>query len=161
MLIQLLTDDKKESVLEFCARTGGGAKYLLIKAATGFDPIQAVVDLTLGNPVTVEGIKPESKFVTNEFLYAYPGIFDHLDGFKQLKQEGVIKEFWQFKWQGAEIKNAISSSDRVASVTIYSDTYEELVKKHNLIASTIKIIDKDGNDIMRHDLLTDIKPLSL
>ena len=26
MLVQLLTDDKKESVLEFCARTGGGAK---------------------------------------------------------------------------------------------------------------------------------------
>ena len=77
MLVQLLTDDKKESVLEFCARTGGGAKYLLIKAATGFDPIQAVIDLTLGNPVSLEGIKPESKFVTNEFIYAHPGVFDH------------------------------------------------------------------------------------
>lgn len=161
MLVQLLTNDKKESVLEFCARTGGGAKYLLIKAATGFDPIKAVIDLTLGNSVTVEGIKPESKFVTNEFLYAYPGVFDHLEGFDKLKQDGVIKEFWQFKWRGAEIKNAISSSDRVVSVTIYSDTYEELVEKHNLVASTVKIIDKDSNDIMRHDLLTDIKPLNL
>ena len=161
MLVQLLTDDKKESVLEFCARTGGGAKYLLIKAATGFDPIKAVIDLTLGNPVTTKGIKGVSKLVTNEFLYAYSGVFDHLEGFEELKQEGIIAEYWQFKWQGAEIKKAISSSDRIVSITIYSDTYEELVEKHNKIASRVKIIDIDGKDIMRHDLLTDIKPLYL
>ena len=70
MLVQMLTDDKKESALEFCARTGGGAKYLLIKAATGFDPIQAVIDLTLGEHVTVGEIKSVSKYITNEFLYA-------------------------------------------------------------------------------------------
>ena len=161
MLVQLLTNDQKESVLEFCARTGGGAKYLLIKAATGFDPIQAVVDLTLGNPVSLEGLKPASKFVTNEFLYAHHGVFDHLDGFEELKQAGVIAEYWQFKWPGAEITNAISSSDRVASVTIFSDSYEELVEKHNQMAARVKIIDKSGADMMRHDLLTDIEPLRL
>lgn len=161
MLVQLLTDDKKESVLEFCARTGGGAKYLLIKAATGFDPIQAVVDLTLGTPVTLDGIHPESKFVTNEFLYAYPGVFDRLEGFEELKKDGAIAEYWQFKWSGAEIKSAISSSDRIASITIYSETYEELVEKHNRIAAKIKILDKSGKDIMRHDLLSGITRLDL
>lgn len=161
MLVQLLTNDQKESVLEFCARTGGGAKYLLIKAATGFDPIKAVVDLTLGQSVNVGEIKSESKLITNEFLYAYPGVFDHLEGFEELKQDGTIAEFWRFKWPGAEIVNAISSSDRVASVTIYADTYEELVAKHNRMAKTVKIMDCNGNDMMRHDLLTDIKPLDL
>ncbi|MBQ3134224.1 MAG: ATP-grasp domain-containing protein [Oscillospiraceae bacterium] len=161
MLVQMLTNGKKESVLEFCARTGGGAKYLLIKAATGFDPIKAVVDLTLGLPVEVGPIKPESKLITNEFLYAHPGVFDHLEGFEELKQDGTIAEFWQFKWPGAEIVNAISSSDRVASVTIYADTYEELVAKHDRMAATVKIVGRDGKDMMRHDLLTDIKPLDL
>ena len=161
MLVQMLTNGKKESGLEFCARTGGGAKYLLIKAATGFDPIKAVVDLTLGLPVEVGPIKPESKLITNEFLYAHPGVFDHLEGFEELKQDGTIAEFWQFKWPGAEIVNAISSSDRVASVTIYADTYEELVAKHDRMAATVKIVGRDGKDMMRHDLLTDIKPLDL
>ncbi len=161
MLVQLLTDDKQESVLEFCARTGGGAKYLLIKAATGFDPIDAVIDLTLGNKEIKIPHIPETKFITNEFLYAYPGQFDHLEGFEELKQKGTIFEYWQFKWKGAEISNAVTSSDRVASFTIKSDSYEELVEKHNEIASTIKIIDTNGNDIMRHDLLTDIRPLWL
>ena len=161
MLVQLLTNDKKESVLEFCARNGGGAKYLLLKAATGFDPITSVINLTLGEPVVLNEIKPVSKYITNEFLYMHPGVFDHLEGFEELKQEGTLAEFWQFKWQGAEVKNAISSSDRVVSVTHYAETYEELVAKHNRVASMVKIIDQNGNDVMRHDLLTDIEPLDL
>lgn len=159
MLIQLLTDDHKESVLEFSARTGGGAKYLLIKMMTGFDPITAVIDLTLGRKPQVNEMKAESKLFTNEFLYAYPGVFDHLEGFEELKQEGILAEFWQFKWKGAEIFNATTSSDRVASITIKADSYEELVAKHNEAAKRIQIISSEGKDIMRHDLLTDIKPL--
>ena len=159
MLIQMISDGKKESVLEFCARTGGGAKYLLIKMMTGFDPITAVLDLTLGNKVSVGKIEAKGRHFTNEFLYSYPGEFDHLEGFEELKNEGVIAEYWQFKNKGAAIKNAVTSSDRIASITIVADSFEELVQKHNLAASRIKIIGSDGNDIMRHDLLTDIKPL--
>lgn len=159
MLIQLLTDDHKESVLEFSARTGGGAKYLLLKMATGFDPITAVIDLTLGRKPAVGEIVSESKLITNEFLYAWPGTFDHLEGFEELKREGVIAEYWQFKWQGAEITQAVTSSDRVASITIKADSFEELVEKHNTAASRIKMIAADGNDMMRHDLLTDIERL--
>ena len=161
MLIQLLTDDKKESVLEFSARTGGGAKYLLLKMATGFDPITAVLDLTLGKHVEVGEIRSESNLITNEFLYCYPGTFDHLEGFEELKQEGVIAEYWQFKWKGAQIFNAVTSSDRVASITIRADSYEELVAKHNMAAGRIRMVDADGKDIMRHDLMTDIRRLEI
>lgn len=159
MLIQLLTDDKKEYVLEFSARTGGGAKYLLLKMATGFDPITAVIDLTLGKKPQVENIQSESKLVTNEFIYAYPGIFHNLEGFESLKKEGIIAEFWQFKWEGAKIFDAATSSDRVVSITIKADSYKELVLKHNEAAKRMRIINDEGKDIMRHDLLTDIKPL--
>lgn len=159
MLVQLLTDDKRESVLEFCARNGGGAKYLLIKLAASFDPITAVIDLTLGNPVSVENRPQGVKFLTNEFLYGYPGIVDHLEGFEELKQEGILAEYWQFKGKGTQISNAISSSDRIASITITADTHEELVEKHNKAVARIKVIDENGNDMLRHDLLTDIKKL--
>ena len=161
MLMQVLTDGKKESVLEFSARTGGGAKYLLLKHMTGFDPITAVIDLTLGKKVDVGEKKSDAKFLTNEFLYAYPSVFDHAEGADELVKEGIVSDYWQYKWQGAEIFNAVTSSDRVASITILADTYEELVEKHNIAASRIKFIDKDGKDIMRHDLLTDIKELDI
>ena len=164
MLVQLLTDNQKESVLEFCARTGGGAKYQLIKRASGFDPIEAVVDITLrgtpyGKEVTVGEVKSVSKLVTNEFIYAYPGIFDHLEGFEELKQQGVIADYWLFKWKGAEISKACTSSDRIVGVTLTSDSYEELVEQHNKMAATVKVINSEGQDMMRHDMLTDIVPL--
>ena len=57
--------------------------------------------------------------------------------------------------------NAATSSDRVASITIAADSFEELVEKHNKAAATIKIIGADGQDMMRHDLLTAIQDLSL
>jgi len=159
MLVQLITDGKRESVLEFCARTGGGAKYLLLKMATGFDPITSVLDITLGKKVCIDEIKSEGKYITNEFLYSYPGDFDHLEGFEELKRSGVIAEYWQFKNKGAHINNAITSSDRVASITIKADSFEELVEKHNLASKNIRIINSDGEDIMRHDLLTSIEKL--
>lgn len=159
MLVQLLTDDRRESVLEFCARNGGGAKYLLIKKMTGFDPITSVIDLTLGNPVTIGERTSEAKLLTNEFLYAHPGVFDHLEGFEELKREGVLSEYWQFKWKGAQMRNALTSSDRVASITITADSFEELLAKHNKAASVIKVVDTEGNDILRHDLLTDLTQL--
>ena len=57
MLIQLLTDDKRESVLEFSARTGGGAKYLLLKKMAGFDPITSVIEA--GEQVLVRIQRPD------------------------------------------------------------------------------------------------------
>ena len=90
-------------------------------------------------------------------MYSYPVEFDHLEVFEELKQEGIILEYWQFKNKGAVIKSAVSSSDRIASITIVADSFEELVEKHNIAKSRIKIIDVNGNDIMRHDLLTDIE----
>ena len=60
-------------------------------------------------------------------------------------------------WNYVEGGYAATSSDRIASITIVADTHEELVEKHNKAASVIKIIDENGKDMMRHDLLTDIK----
>ncbi len=159
MLVQLLTDGARESVLEFCARNGGGAKYLLIKLATGFDPISAVIDLTLGNPVSLESRKTGVKFLTNEFLYGYPGVVDHLEGFEELKQEGILEEYWQFRGRGTQISQAATSSDRIASITIVADSYRELVEKHNKAASSIRILDEKGNDMLRRDLLKPIEKL--
>ena len=101
-------------------------------------------------------IKSESKYITNEFLYCYPGCFDHLEGFEELKQEGIIDEYWQFKKSGSVIHNAVTSSDRIASVTIMADSHEELVEKHTMFARRAKVVSSTGEDIMRHDLLTDI-----
>ncbi len=155
MLIQLITDGEKIFVLEFSARTGGGTKYLRIKRFTGFDVIKAVVDLTEGKLPHVDG-RFEKKYLADEFIYCKPGKFDKLEGFEELREQGIISDYYSFKWRGAEFDRVESSGDRVGGFTIVADTYEKLKEKHAIVVDRIKVIGMDGQDIMRHDLLTDL-----
>ena len=153
MLIQLITDGERINVLEFSARTGGGVKYILIKNASGFDVIKAVVDLTLGEKPHFEGLKPKAKYLLNEFIYCKEGVFDHLEGFEELKERNVIDDYYLFKWKGAAFSTVENSGDRVGAFTVCAQTEDELWEKHNIAAANIKVIGENGEDIMRHDLL--------
>lgn len=156
MLIQLISDGKKISVLEFCARTGGSIKYRLIKKASGFDVIKAVVDLTLGEKPHIDKLKSESKYITNTFLYCSPGVFDHEEGFEELKNEGIISEYYIFSAKGREFKSISSSGDRMGSFTVQADDLETLREKHDAAIKRVRAISKDGIDLIRHDLVTDL-----
>lgn len=156
MLIQMITDGKRAYVLEFSARTGGGVKYLMIRKASGFDVIKAVVDLTLGLKPHVGPLVSESRFVVNEFIYCFPGVFDHLEGFDELKESGIISDYYLFKWKGADFDSVNNSGDRVAGFTLQAETIEELKTKHDAAIRGMKVIAENGDNIMRYDLLGDI-----
>ncbi len=157
MLIQAIYRDGHIFVLEFSARTGGGVKYLMIQKASGFDVIRGVVDLTLGEKPHVGSLVGEYAYISNEFVYCHEGVFDKLVGFEELKTNGVIVDYYLFKWQGAVMKDIQSSGDRICGFTIGANTVKELQNKHAVACSAMKVLDSNGNDIMRHDLLPSIK----
>ncbi len=157
MLIQMISDGQRAFVLEFSARTGGGIKFLLIKKASGFDVISAVVDLTLGNHPHVDKTIPESKYITNDFIYCNPGKFDRLDGFDSMREQGIISDYYLFKWRGAEFTSIENSGDRIAGFTVQADTLDEIRQKHRIAVDNLRVLDEDGNDIMRRDLLPEIE----
>ena len=156
MLIQMITDGKRAAVLEFSARTGGGVKFMLIKKASGFDVISAVIDLTLGLKPHIDKVSPENKLIANEFIYCKPGTFDHLENFEELKAEGVISEYCLFKTKGSVFDTIDSSGDRVGGFTVQADTLEELRAKHVEAVARLKVVAENGSDMMRRDLLTDL-----
>lgn len=156
MLIQMINNGKSVSVLEFCARTGGNMKYLLIKRSCGFDVIRAVIDLTLGLKPTVELRPPENACIVNDFLYCRPGEFHHLEGFEELLEEGILSDYHCLRPQGMKISGIASSSDRIAGITVQADTLEEFNRKHRIAVERMKIIDAEGKDMLRHDLLPDL-----
>lgn len=159
MLIQMINDGENVSVLEFCARTGGNMKYLLIKRACGFDVIKAVIDLTLGEKVTVELKSPENKYIVNDFIYCNAGIYDHNEGFDEMLKEGVISDYHVLRPVGMKLGGLSSSSDRIAGFTVQADSLEEFNRKHRKAVENFKIIDSEGNNIIRADLLPDLKQL--
>ena len=157
MLIQMINNGERVSVLEFCARTGGNMKYLLIKRACGFDVIRAVIDLTLGEKPQVELLPPQNKYIVNDFIYCNPGVYDHLEGFEEMIEAGILSDYHAIRPTGMKLSGVSSSSDRIAGMTVQADTLEEFNRKHRIAVDSVKVIDVDGNDIMRHDLLPDLK----
>lgn len=157
LLVQLLHNGDKVSVLEFCARTGGNMKYLLIKYASGVDVIGATIDITLGQEPDLAPKFERHNIVVNDFVYCKPGIFDHFEGFEELEKEGVINEFHPVRLKGTQMKGVTSSSDRIAGMNIVADTLEEYNTKRAKINASVKVIDVNGEDIMRHDLLPEMK----
>ena len=157
MLIQMISDGKRVSVLEFCARTGGNMKYLLIRRACGFDVIRAVIDLTLGEKPHVELQSPEAKYIVNDFIYCQRGVYDRLEGFAQLKEQGILADYHPLRPRGFEVRGIASSSDRVAGFTVTADTLEEFNRKHRIVVDSVRVLDAEGRDLMRHDLLPDLQ----
>lgn len=157
MLIQMISDGENVSVLEFCARTGGNMKYLLIQRSCGFDVIKAVIDLTLGEKPHVELAEPEAKYIVNDFIYCEPGTFRSLEGFDELMASGVLTDYCMLRPVGFQVRGVTSSSDRIAGFTVTGNTLEEFNEKHRKVVESVKVLDTDGRDIMRRDLLPELK----
>lgn len=158
MLVQMLTDGKRVTVLEFCARTGGAMKWLLIQRASGVDVIRCVIDLCMGREPEITIKEPETKYIVNDFIYCRQGIFDHLEGFDRQLADGNITDYRLLRPQGWEFFGRVTSStDRLCGVTFQADTLEDLNCKHRMFVENVRVVDINGNDIMRHDLLPDIE----
>lgn len=153
MLIQLISNGKEISVVEFCARTGGGVKFLMIKKFTGFDVIKAVVDLTLGEKPHVGTLNEYSKITVNEFVYCHAGVLDHLKGFEELLRDGVIDEYSRFKRDGTVFERTNDSGDRLAYFSVSADNMTELLHRHREANKKIRAISTDNRDLIRHDYI--------
>ena len=157
MLVQMLTDGTDLTVLEFCARTGGAMKWLLVQHASGVDVIKGVIDLTLGLKPDIRVRPPENRYVANDFIYCREGVFDRLDGFDEQLRLGNISDYRALRPHGWHFTgNIASSTDRVAGVTVQADTLEEFNRKHREFVRSVRVLDTGGQDIMRHDLLPDL-----
>ena len=152
MLIQMKVDDGKFSVIEFCARTGGGIKYRLIPHVAHFDVVDAVVELTLGRKPHYDDWKL-NKYIIDEFIYCSPGEFDHLEGFEELQAEGIIEHWNQLKSKGYVFSDISSSGDRVAYFSIEGKTSDEIERKYKTASQRVRALSSTGKDLIRHDIM--------
>lgn len=151
MLVQMLVKNNEVYVVEFSARTGGCAKYHMIELVSGVDVIKSTLDAFEGIRVDVLPLS-SNKVVANEFVYCKEGVFKALEGFEECREEGLIESSFVLKAPGEKFVSVESSGDRIAAITIVADSITDYVRRHNLIAGRISVLDMHGNDMMRHDL---------
>ena len=152
LLVQLIVNNDEMSVVEFSARMGGGSKYKLIQVLSGVNIMSKYVDRILGDYPEVNPSKLVG-YAKMVYVYCNPGIFNRVEGFESLKNDGVIDDFFIYKTKGMEIKTAETSSDRLAGYLCTGTSEAELKEKVRLVDERIRVFSSENNDIMLHLLV--------
>ena len=151
--INMITDGKHAYVLEFCARTGGFVKYEITRIMSGFDPIKAIVDLHEGIVPEIGTLKPQNKYLMTCYLYCSDGVLDRYEGFENMYDQGIISKYYLVRNKGHQFKAIDSNGDRAAGFFVQDDDYDKLLEKYHTALKNLKVLDIDGNDLVRRDLM--------
>jgi hypothetical protein len=151
LLIQAIINGDDVRVIEFSARLGGGAKYKTIQNVTGFNVLRANLDSMLGEVPEVK-IHNTGKCYSRCHIYLTGGKFVAIEGLEELVNNGTIKEYVLTRPFGVNVNSPVSSSDRVASVFIEANNQIDLDNKVKMAISTLKVLDENGNDILKRDM---------
>lgn len=150
MLIQLIYDGSNISVVEFSARIGGGSKHHFIKKMIGFDLLDWYVNLLI-NEIKEIKLNQEYEFGSMNYIYAKNATINEFIGFDELKNNGIIEQFFYYKTKGMKVNNHISSADRPAGYMISDNQYEQYIYKTEFAKEHIKILDENNNDMILHE----------
>ena len=148
LLIQGILHGDNISVVEFSARMGGGSKYKLIEYMANVDIMKIYVNRILGDEEQiVRPIWSNSKIELN-YVYGYNGIFKKLIGFDEYLRSSKIKELFQYKESGAEIKHRATSSDRIAGFLLEESDEYKLEKLRKEIVDNVDVLNENGISMM-------------
>ena len=138
-------------MIEFSARLGGGAKYKTIQNVTGCNILKANLESMLGE-VPDLNINDSGRYYSRCHIYLTGGKFMAIEGLDELLKNGTIKEYVLTRPFGVIVNTPASSSDRVASVFIEANDPMDLNRKVEIAISTLKVLDENGNDILKRDM---------
>ena len=148
---QAIVTEDGIKVLEFAPRIGGGLSYYVIKELAGFDVIEAAIDSFIGKPIEHK-VSPLEKCYSTNLIYMMPGVFDHIEGLHELKDEGLAYEVFTLKAKGTIIDSDMRSSNRVAAFILEANTFEELALKEEKAINMIEIRDNKGNALLNRSI---------
>ena len=151
LLIQAIINGDDVRVIEFSARLGGGAKYKTIQNVTGFNVLRANLESMLGEVPEIK-IHDTGKCYSRCHIYLTGGKFMAIEGLDELIKNGTINEYVLTRPFGVDVNLPTSSSDRVASVFIEANNQSDLETKVKMAISTLKVLDENGNDILKRDM---------
>lgn len=151
LLVQMIQKGDSYNVIEFSARIGGGSKYRLIQVLSGVDIMKVYVEMVMGDKPKVKPAQQYNNAIMN-YIYCSPGIYESVVGLEELKERGVILDYFIYRAPNSVIEKLNTSSDRAAGFLVVGASQEEVEKKLAEANATLKVLNDKGDDIMRHDL---------
>lgn len=152
--IQTLVKGDSVDVIEFSARLGGGAKYKTIQNVTGFNILNANIDVMFGQVPEISFNRSPKRF-TRCFLYLTGGTFANATGFEENVNDGTIDEYVMIRPFGVYAQSPRASNDRVASILLSDIDQNRLKEKVKKALLSIHIYNEKGEDILKRDMYQD------
>ena len=153
LLVQMIQKADSYNVLEFSARMGGGSKYRLIQVLSGVDIMKVYVEMVMGKKPHVEPQKQYNNAIMS-YIYCYPGMYESVEGLAELKEKGIILDYFIYRSPGSVIEKSNTSSDRAAGFLVVGASQEEVEKKLADANAALRVLNEKSEDIMCHDLLS-------
>lgn len=139
--------DDDLNVIEMGARIAGGRKFSVIKATTGFDPLEAQLDVLEGKPVLPQVASPGGYWLT-AMLFAREGIISTVSA----STLGFPFDFSVVRGPGFQSKGQGTGDERVAVLTVRGSSRTEALARLREALDAVAITDEAGHQILRTEL---------
>lgn len=150
--IQFMSDGNEVNVIEFAGRMAGGSSYRTVYENTGFDLFEGTINSFLNLPNKVEDCADTKWYFAGTPVYASPCTYDHVGGYEELLESGVLHDIFLYRQPGTELKDSHANGVRVALVLNRAKTAEELLEKIETTFNSIEVYDVNGNPQMKRGL---------
>lgn len=150
--VQALVNGDEIDIIEFAARVAGGLSYQTIKKNLGMDMISAAIDSYLERDIRLTYHAPLQYYAVN-LVYGKDGVYDHVEGIDELVAEGLVEDYHPYRNKGSKISQERANSCRVAAFITSGPSRQALCEKAKEAFSRLTVVDADGADITRRDLI--------
>ena len=154
--IQSFVEDGEYVIYEMGYRLTGSLEHHLIAHATGFNPMETMVNFAVGNEIDDAAfnlIDPQKGALANVTLLLTPGVIEEYRGLDDVRSlDGVLHVFTSYP-VGTEIReNVVGTLAQVAvRVLLTADNRRGLIEKMDRVKELIQVIDACGKDMLIKD----------
>ena len=134
---EVIVNDKGDLILVEVAARGGGFNISnkIIECITGFDPISALIKLSIGEDINID-IKTQNSAIL-KFYAPNPGILEKIEGIGKLKEIKNTEVDFLIK-EGEIIPPLMTDGSRTASLISWGKTREEVINQVKQVENIIK-----------------------
>jgi len=143
----IVQKDSNISVIEFGCRIGGGLEAYLLPLTIGIDVVDVYIDQLERKGVSINKSNYYA-FSAVDFIMCRPGKISRIIVPNFLYRNNKLFHFFNFYNNGETIRQFKNATSRVAAFITASNNLEEYKRNRKTIRESIKIINKNGNNLV-------------
>ena len=153
--VQVIISPEGARLVEIACRIGGGHEEELIPLVTNIDPVDMLIDCSLGHPVNLEKLHQyhllgNSNYAETKFIMAYSGRVQKWGGLEKIRHmPGIVNAQFYYPELTHIREIEDSSSSRWGYIIAIGQNEHDLNRKMKNAYQAVEILDPEGRNLLR------------